>query len=98
MGRRRHSQPPPRKSDLGHSAPIAAQADDEETVRHRQTCLPDVFPAPRFGTRNRYQILAVCGFLLLAVAMVFSQTVRYQFVNYDDGVYVSKNPQISRAI
>ena len=95
MGRRRHSQPPPRKSDLGHSAPIAAQADDEETVRHRQTCLPDVFPAPRFGTRNRYQILAVCGFLLLAVAMVFGQTIRYQFVNYDDTVYVCENPHVA---
>ena len=27
---------------------------------------------------------AVCGLLLLAVALVFGQTVRHGFVNYDD--------------
>jgi protein O-mannosyl-transferase len=38
---------------------------------------------------------AVCGFLLLVVALAFGQTVRHEFVNYDDGPYVYENPQVS---
>ena len=41
-------------------------------------------------------MLAVCGPLLLAVGLVFGQTVRHQFVNLDDGEYVSENPHFSR--
>ena len=45
--------------------------------------------------RKPYQALAICGFLLLAVALVFGQTVRHEFVNLDDDVCVSENPQIT---
>ena len=43
---------------------------------------------------KRYGVLAVCGVLLLAVAEIFGQTVRHEFVNYDDDFYVFKNPHI----
>ena len=36
------------------------------------------------AARQRYQVLAVCGLLLLAVGLVFGQTVRHEFVNFDD--------------
>ena len=36
--------------------------------------------------------LAVCGFLLLAVLLVFGQTLGHDFVNYDDNTYVTENP------
>ena len=36
------------------------------------------------GTENRYAAPAVCGFLLLAVLLIFGQTVGYDFVNFDD--------------
>ena len=49
---------------------------------------------PRPAERRR--VLAVCGLLLLAVGLVFGQTVRHQFVNLDDGEYVSENPHFSR--
>ena len=40
----------------------------------------------------------VCGLLLLAVALVFGQTVQHGFVNYDDNGYVSDNPQVTKGL
>ncbi len=39
-----------------------------------------------------------CGFLLLALGLVFGQTVRRAFVNVDDNVYIYENPHISRGL
>ena len=36
----------------------------------------------------------VCGLLLLAVAVVYGQTLRHDFVLLDDGVFVYENPQV----
>jgi tetratricopeptide (TPR) repeat protein len=54
----------------------------------------DVSSLSELGTRNRYQVLAVCGCLLLAVGVVFGQTVRSGFVNFDDGLYVYGNAHV----
>ena len=50
------------------------------------------------GDRKPYRTLAICGFLLLAVWLVFGQTVHHEFVNLDDDVCVSENPQITRGL
>ena len=42
--------------------------------------------------------LAVCGFLLLAVWLVFRPTLDYGFVNFDDDVYVYNNPELSQGL
>jgi tetratricopeptide (TPR) repeat protein len=42
--------------------------------------------------------MAVCGVLLLAVGLVFGQTVRHAFVNYDDTVYVCGNPYVAAGL
>jgi hypothetical protein len=47
---------------------------------------------------QRRAALAVCGFLLLAVAIVFGETVDYGFVNYDDDVDVYENPAIRQGL
>jgi tetratricopeptide (TPR) repeat protein len=49
-------------------------------------------------THNTYAVAAVCGFLLLAVALVFGQTVGYEFVNYDDNSYVYENPEVAHGL
>ena len=36
--------------------------------------------------------------LLVLVAIVFEQAITYDFVNYDDDVYVTENPQISHGL
>jgi hypothetical protein len=43
-------------------------------------------------------MLAICGFLLLAVGLVFDQTIHHQFVNYDDNIVVYENPNIARGL
>ncbi len=35
--------------------------------------------------------LAVCGFLVIAVALIYRQTLKYDFVAYDDAGYVREN-------
>ena len=49
-------------------------------------------------TRHNYPVLAVCGFLLLAVVLVFRQTVGFEFVNFDDFDYVYENPNVARGL
>jgi tetratricopeptide (TPR) repeat protein len=44
---------------------------------------------------DRVCVPAVCGLLLLAVAVVFGQTVRHEFINLDDSQYVYENPHLT---
>lgn len=55
--------------------------------------LPRGVVPPVYG--NRWTVFGVCLFLAAAVAMVFGQTVRFGFVNFDDDVYVTKNPEVT---
>jgi tetratricopeptide (TPR) repeat protein len=43
-------------------------------------------------------VLAVCALLLLAVAVVFGQTVGFEFVNYDDPAYVYENVPVASGL
>lgn len=47
---------------------------------------------------NVWKSLAVCFFLALAVCIVFGQTLRYGFVNYDDDSVVYENPAVTRGL
>jgi protein O-mannosyl-transferase len=48
--------------------------------------------------RNRRFAAAVCGLLLLLVAIVFARTLQCEFVNFDDDAYVYNNPHVSRGL
>jgi tetratricopeptide (TPR) repeat protein len=48
--------------------------------------------------KPKWAVLAVCFFLALLVWGIFGQTLRYDFVNYDDPAYVYDNPHISSGI
>jgi Tfp pilus assembly protein PilF len=52
----------------------------------------------REGLSEKYAALAVCVFLLLAVALVFGQTARHDFVNFDDNEYVYDNPHVKQGL
>ena len=71
----------------------ASQVGDRGGVQRGAACPDGLSPFPLSGTRQRYLVLAVCAFLLVAVALVFGQTAGYQFVNFDDGGYVYDNPR-----
>ncbi|HEX4143305.1 MAG TPA: tetratricopeptide repeat protein [Pirellulales bacterium] len=45
-----------------------------------------------------YRVWTVCGFLLLAVGLVFGQTVRYGFVGFDDDQFVYENPHVTAGL
>ena len=48
--------------------------------------------------KNPYAAPAICGFLLLAVVLVFGRTAQYGFVSYDDDAYVHKNPHVAAGL
>ncbi len=62
--------------------------------------LPEATPPSNLGswTHNAYAAAAVCGFLVLAVALVFGQTVGHEFINFDDNPYVYENPVVQRGL
>jgi tetratricopeptide (TPR) repeat protein len=62
--------------------------------------LPEAIPPSNLGswTHNAYAAAAVCGLLVLAVALVFGQTVGHEFVQYDDPKYVYQNPVVQRGL
>ena len=63
-------------------------------ARKERLLPPDSLP----DGRHRYRAWVVCGLLLLAVGLVFGQTVRHDFINLDDPEYVSENPHVTRGL
>jgi protein O-mannosyl-transferase len=49
------------------------------------------------STRNPL-VAAICGFLALAVLVVFAQTLQHGFVNFDDDLYVYANRHVMRGL
>jgi tetratricopeptide (TPR) repeat protein len=54
--------------------------------------------SPQAKSAIRRQVLSVCFFLVVITWLVFGQTVRYDFVNYDDNEYVYANPAITSGL
>ncbi len=50
------------------------------------------------GRDDRWMVFGVCLFLAAITWVVFGQTVHHQFINFDDGDYVFKNPHVSRGL
>jgi len=57
---------------------------------------PDCETPPPLGDRR--VVVAICGLLCLAVILVFCQTGRYDFVNFDDDRYVYDNDHIKHGL
>jgi tetratricopeptide (TPR) repeat protein len=47
---------------------------------------------------NRWQTLGICALLLLAVGLVFAQTVDFDFINLDDNVGVYENSHVTHGL
>ncbi len=52
----------------------------------------------RSTSARRGNDLAVCGLLLLAIAAVYGRTVRFDFTDCDDSLYVSLNPHVNGGV
>ena len=88
-------------SPLGHGEPAVAQAplasangsglwEAEKSRASRSSS-----SRSGHGWGRDYRVWAVCGFLLLAVGLVFGQTVNFDFLWYDDDGFVFQNPHIA---
>jgi tetratricopeptide (TPR) repeat protein len=98
MGRRRNSQRPLQNRDPRHRGPAVSKIGDGSGSQRGTARVHARSRLPQPETGSRYPLLAVCGFLLLAVALVFAQTVRFDFVNFDDDQYVYENPQVQSGL
>jgi tetratricopeptide (TPR) repeat protein len=47
---------------------------------------------------RRWQTLGICLLLGSLTGLVFAQTLRYPFLNYDDGAYVYRNPHVMNGL
>lgn len=52
-------------------------------------------PTERHAAGQSPVVLAVSGLLVVAVFLVFGQTLGHDFVNYDDTVYMYQNPRVA---
>lgn len=59
---------------------------------------PDNSLLPESHQPHRWQTVAVCIFLAAIVWAVFGQTLRFDFINYDDPTYVYKNPHLNHGL
>jgi hypothetical protein len=55
-------------------------------------------PPEKAGLNDRWTVLGVCIFLAAIVWVVFGQTLRYGFVNFDDSDYVYRNPVVQKGL
>jgi hypothetical protein len=75
------------KSKLRKSIALSASRPALLQLENRGTFLAD-----------RWKAVAICVLLAAITWLVFGQTLRYQFVNYDDDYYVFKNAQVTRGL
>ena len=80
---------------MGRRQKSRRPADSNESLAAR----PRHEPAASYaGAESRLLVPVICGLLLLAVGLVYVQTVRHEFINCDDDRYVYENPQVSRGL
>ena len=50
------------------------------------------------GARTRGLVVGLCIFLTALTWLVFGQTLRHDFLNYDDNRYVYENPEVTSGL
>ena len=89
-----------RPIDLGQDVTIGAA-----TPLRRPACISSSFaprPMPASHTAKpasrRPANWAVAGCLLLVIAVIYGQTLRFGFVTYDDGLFVTACPEVQAGL
>jgi len=79
---------PKREARAGESGPPALDISAAKDSFTRE-------PVNRFTRLNeRWMVAGVCLFLAVITFVVYGQTVRHGFVNYDDELYIADNPAV----
>jgi hypothetical protein len=93
MDHRSKESPPPDQSHPGSGKGGASETADHCSSPEK------IAPAKtKSWTPATYQAAAVSVVLLLAVALVFGQTLRHEFVNFDDSLYVFENSVVKKGL
>ncbi|MGA2279236.1 MAG: tetratricopeptide repeat protein [Verrucomicrobiota bacterium] len=85
------SQSPKEKAPAVHSSAPASPASDMPGMADSR--LPESECRP-VGLNDRWMVCGVCIFLAAITFAVFGQTLRHDFVNYDDDKYVYENSAV----
>lgn len=89
----------PRKNRLpDHHDPDRSRRTAPGTTYGRVASKEPPRPEPHRRPNDAFRAAAVSVFLLLAVVLVFGQTVGHEFVNYDDNPYVYENAVVQRGL
>ncbi len=71
---------------------------DQEIISppdHAESSPADLVSPPTGGRSQALWVWAICGFLLLLVGLVFGQMLHHEFLDFDDDVFVYKNPHVT---
>ena len=47
---------------------------------------------------SNYYAWGVCGFLLVAIGLIYAQTLGHTLLDFDDNVFVSANPHVAAGL
>ena len=72
--------------DTGLASPPASALAGSGSARHSG------------GWSNDYRVWVISSLLVLAVALVFGQTVGHDFIGFDDQLYVYENTQVKARV
>jgi protein O-mannosyl-transferase len=77
------------------SSPPASPAGEMPAVEDSLSLKSE---SPAAGLNDRWRVPGVCIFLAAITFAVFGQTLRHEFVNFDDSLYVYENPVVTRGL
>jgi tetratricopeptide (TPR) repeat protein len=84
-----------KKVTAAHSSAPALPADEMPAAEDSRSLKSESRPA---GLHDRWLVPGVCIFLAAITLAVFGQTLRHEFVDYDDNLYVYENPTVTRGL
>ncbi len=96
MGQKRNNRRATRNCDPRRQDPAGAPAVGQGAAQRGPAGGGNSLSESR--RRHHYLVPAICGLLLLAVGLVYSQAVRYEFINYDDNETVYEHPQVTQGL
>ena len=76
------------------STPVSPAGEMPEAPDSR-SLMPE---SPAADLNDRWTVPGVCLFLAAIIWVVFGQTLRHEFVNYDDDLYVYENPVVQKGL
>jgi tetratricopeptide (TPR) repeat protein len=84
-----------KKPAAAHSSLVTSTAGERPEAEGSR---PLKSESPAAGLNERWLVPGVCVFLAAITFAVFGQTLRHEFVNYDDDRYVYENPVVQKGL